>query len=120
MEFNGWYVPRSGTSQNKAEIRISKNFISVSKYCIENYFKDKTRARVGYDKETNRLIIMPTDEGDKLGLGLVGKEDANYKYLNAKSFIEGSNLEPPAEKKSIKYDCEWDEENKWIIVNNVK
>ena len=67
MPFDKWYIPGRGTSPNKAQIRISKNLISLSKLIIQDYFKDKQRARIGYDDAQNRLIIMPTENSDKMG-----------------------------------------------------
>ncbi len=120
MAFDQWYVPGRGTSPNKAQVRISKNLITLSKYTIDEYFKDKQYARIGYDTENNRLMIMPTDELDSLGLKIIGKEESNFYYLNAKNFIANFSLQPEPNKKSIKYDCVWDEENGYLIIENVK
>ena len=120
MSFDQWYVPGRGTSPNKAQIRISKYLISLSKYAIDTYFKEKRNARIGFDKEKNQLIIMPTNESDNFGLKLIGKEGSNFYYLNAKNFIADFKLAPEPRKKSIKYDCIWDDENAWLIVESVK
>jgi len=120
MSFEGWYEPGKGTAKNKAQIRISKNFLSISKFCIDNYFKHNKAARIGFDESQNRLIIMPTDETDKLGLKLIGRTDSNFYYLNAKHFISDYKLQPKENIKSAKYECYWDEFKRWIIVENVK
>lgn len=120
MDFNNWYVPGKGVAKNEVQVRISTNFISISRYCLNKYFVEKPKARVGYNSAENILIIMPTDENDELGLRLIGKETSNFKYLNAKNFISSEGLAPPSNKKSIKHKCTWDEENKWLIAENVK
>ena len=120
MSFDGWYVPGSASSKNKEQVRISKNFISISIFCIKSYFKDKRHARLGYDGDNNQMIIMPTGSEDNLGLALTGDADANFLYLNAKNFIAIEKLYPPEGKRSSKHECVWDEENQWLLVKDVK
>lgn len=120
MNFQQWYVPGRGTSPNKAQIRISKNLISLSKYTIETYFQEKRYARIGLDTENNRLIIKPTINTDALGLKLIGREGSNFYYLNAKNFIADFKLEPDGKRKSKKYDCTWDDENEYLVISDIK
>lgn len=119
-DFTEWYQPRRSSAGDLAQVRISRNFLSISRYCVKKFFKDKNYARIGFDTTNDRLIIKPTDENDRFGLKLHNKENANFAYLNAKQFITENRLEPQQGKKSIKYQCKWDNENEWIVVENLK
>lgn len=119
-KFDGWYIPGRAGSKNRPEIRISKNYISISDFCIKEYFKNRDHARIGFDGENNKLIIMPIDKDDKYGLKLINNEESNYAYLNAKNFIEYNKLKPKSGKRSERFDCKWDKNKNWIIVENVK
>ena len=118
--FNEWYIPGKGTAKNKPQVRISNHFISVSRYCIEQYFNKKKKVRIGYDKDNNRLYIMPVEDSDEIGLMLIGKDTDNFKYLNAKNFISENSLSPQSKRRSVRYECSWDKDNKYLVVENVK
>lgn len=120
MKFNKWYIPGKRMPKNYPQVRISNSFIGISKYCIDEYFKEKTKARIGYDKEANKLYIMPTQDKDEFGLKLIGRKDDNFKYLNAKNFIAEEKLSSQTKRKSNRYQCSWDEQNGCIVVENVK
>jgi len=120
MDFNEWHVPGRGSARNKSQVRISKNYISISRYCVKNYFGDYRSARIGYDSLNNRLIIKPTIEDDKLGFKLIGRDESNFLYINAKYFVMEHNIAPQVGKKSEIYECEWDAEREWIEVKNIK
>jgi hypothetical protein len=120
MKFTDWYIPGRGTSPNKAQIRISRNLISLTRFTINTYFGEKKHARIGYDEERDILLIKPATEEDSLGLKLIGRDNSNFIYINAKNFISDFKLMPEGKQKSKKYDCKWDENNECLIVENVK
>lgn len=119
-KFTNWYAPRRSSAGDLAQIRISRNFVSISRYCVKKFFVDKNYARIGYDEINDRLIIKPTDANDEFGLKLHNRENANFAYFNAKQFIAENALEPRVGKKSTKHSCEWDDEYQWIVVENIK
>lgn len=120
--FTDWHRPRKSHAGNREQVRISKNFISISRICVEKYFANQKFAKIGFDHIHNRVLIKPTSEEDEYGLKLHDREKSksNFPYINAKQFIEEYGLAPPENKKSIQYDCKWDDANKWIVVDDIK
>jgi hypothetical protein len=67
------------------------------------------------------LIVIPLEKGDTGGLKIIKNIHSVSEYINAQGAFERFNL-TDAEKKVLpqyqgEYKCEWDSENKGIIIN---
>jgi hypothetical protein len=116
-----WHQPRKRTPSSEPTISISQKFMSLNKACVDKYFKDAEYVKLGCDFDNKKLIVIPLEKGDTGGLKIIKNIHSVSEYINAQGAFERFNL-TDAEKKVLpqyqgEYKCEWDSENKGIIIN---
>ena len=116
-----WYEPRKKTTSLEPRITISQQFIALNKALIEERFKDTDRVRIGYDKEENKMILVPLKRDDKKGLKIIENEKSSSMYINGGRLFRGFGL-TGADLKVLpeyrgEYSCSWDVANKGVLVD---
>jgi len=111
-----WYIPRKKHYSAEPRVSISDNFISVNPGCVDKYIKDKKYIKIGYDIAGKKMILVPTEKGQK-SLKMVENKKWEQRYLNAKSFIKSISSEVNLKGH---YMCSWSEEHKGILIDLVK
>ena len=117
-----WYRPRKRAYSSEPRITISERFISLNEAAVERYFKDKERAKIGYDKDTKKLFLVPIEiEKNTEGMKIIKNEKSTSRYINAKGVFDKFKL-TDTEKKIIPelrgdYRCSWDEDSKAVVID---
>lgn len=107
-----WYN-KSHTARKSIKISITPNYIKMSTYCYEKYFKD-LGVSLAYNPGTRDLYLKPDKEE---GYKITYNKNDNYLYIRAKKFIKINNILD--EKRIVYEDHKWDEENNYLIIHDV-
>lgn len=109
-----WHEPRKRSSSSEPRITIGKQFISLNPMCIEKFFKGKDYVKIGYDKNTKKLILVPVTKEDRYGMKIISNPKSTQRYINAKKAFK--NISFNLEEKSV-FKCSWDDANNGVLVD---
>ena len=70
-------------SSPEPRIIISQQFLSLNKACMDKYFKDTERVKIGYDEATKKLILVPLSKEDTKGMKIINNVNSTSRYIYA-------------------------------------
>ena len=116
-----WHEPRKRACSPEPRIIISQQFLSLNKACMDKYFKDTERVKIGYDEATKKLILVPLSKEDTKGMKIINNENSTSRYINASRVFKNFNLVDQESKVMAEYrgeyKCSWDSANKGVVVD---
>ena len=117
MEIQSPIIWHTNQKNIKTTIRvvILPKFVKINNFCIDKYFKNCVGMQLAYLKNQKQLLIKLVTKGY---YKLQNQNYSNFKFLSAKNFIQTHKFITD-KYEYLNYTYRWDEENKYLIVNNV-
>ena len=113
-----WVSNKIDASATIYESNITLNTASSS------YFKSSSRALIGYDEDSNSIVIKPLSDEEESSI----QKDAIHQIVLKSTYgrISGTNIVKNLcqfvpldfkDKASHKFKCSWDDEKKMLLIN---